>query len=181
MHGIVNKAIQGLVTENYGQETWNKIKERSNVQTDSFISTEPYPDELTFTLAISASEELGVSVEDVLKLFGEYWILKTGMEHYGPLMKSGGKTFQEFLVNLPNFHSRVMLIFPNVTPPEFQVTDIEDNTLVLHYFSTRSGLTYFVYGLINGIGKMFDKSLEIEIIKLKDAGDDHDEFKIRWN
>ena len=52
---------------------------------------------------------------------------------------------------------------------------------MLHYFSTRSGLTYFVYGLINGIGKMFDKSLDIEIIQLKDLGDDHDEFKIQWN
>ena len=117
MHGIVNKAIQGLVTENYGLEAWNRIKTKSKVKEDSFISSEPYPDGITFSLAQSASEELGITVDQVLQAFGEYWILKTGMEHYGPLMKSGGSNFQEFLVNLPNFHSRVMLIFPNVTPP----------------------------------------------------------------
>jgi hypothetical protein len=180
MHGIVNKAIQGLVTENYGPEVWTKIKAKSQVEADSFISSEPYPDELTFTLATSASEELGVSVDQVLQSFGEYWILKTGMEHYGPLMKSGGSSFKEFLVNLPNFHSRVMLIFPNVTPPEFQVTDVTDNSLVIHYFSTRNGLKHFVYGLLMGIAKMFKKEINITIVKSKDAGDHHDEFLINW-
>ena len=180
MHGIVNKAIQGLVTENYGLEAWNRIKTKSNVKADSFISSEPYPDGITFSLAQSASEELGITVDQVLQAFGEYWILKTGMEHYGPLMKSGGSNFQEFLVNLPNFHSRVMLIFPNVTPPEFQVTDVTDQSLVIHYFSTRNGLKHFVYGLLMGIAKMFDKSIEIKIIKSKDEGDHHDEFLIEW-
>ena len=180
MHGIVNKAIQGLVTENYGQEVWNKIKDRSQLEADTFISSEPYPDELTFTLAKCTSEELGITVDQVLESFGEYWILKTGMEHYGPLMKSGGSTFEEFLVNLPNFHSRVMLIFPNVTPPEFQVSDLTKNSLVMHYFSTRNGLKHFVYGLLMGIAKMFNKEIEINIIKNKDKGDHHDEFIIKW-
>lgn len=180
MHGIVNKAIEGLVLENFGQEKWDNIKQRSKVDVDPFISTEPYPDEITFDLAIAASAELEVPLETVLSLLGEYWILKTGMEHYGPLMKSGGSTLREFLINLPHFHSRVMLIFPNVTPPEFKVSSIEDNSLVIQYFSHRNGLKHFVYGLLLGIGKMFNTELDIQIIRSKDEGSNHDEFLIGW-
>ena len=95
-------------------------------------------------------------------------------------MKSGGSTLREFLINLPHFHSRVMLIFPNVTPPEFKVSSIEDNSLVIQYFSHRNGLKHFVYGLLLGIGKMFNTELDIQIIRSKDEGSSHDEFLIGW-
>ena len=62
MYGIVNKAIQGLVVENFGEEAWLKIKQKSGVTHDVFLSNEPYPDEDTYTLAITAGEVLGMSL-----------------------------------------------------------------------------------------------------------------------
>lgn len=180
MYGIVNKAIQGLVTENFGEEAWVKVKEKAGVTVDSFLSNEPYPDEVTYKLAGAASEVLNMTVENVLIAFGEYWILKTGLQHYGALMHSGGPDLKEFLVNLPNFHSRVMLMYPNITPPEFKITDIKDNSLQVHYYSQREGLKHFVFGLILGLGKMYKVETKVVITESREEGFDHDVFFVEW-
>src|SRR5690349_9728788 len=100
MYGIVNQAIQGLVTENYGAEAWIKIKEKSNVKEETFLSNQIYDDNLTFQLAIAASDVLNVPLAKILIAFGEYWAVKTGNEKYVSLMKAGGNSLREFLINL---------------------------------------------------------------------------------
>jgi hypothetical protein len=179
MYGIVNQAIQGLVVENFGQSKWEMIKRRSGVDNDYFISNEPYDDDITYELVAAASEILEITAEEVLRAFGEYWVLKTGYEKYGDLMKAGGENFFEFMCNLPNFHGRIMLIYPNLNPPEFMVEQKGENELILHYYSTRQGLTEFVAGLINGLAKMFSESIEIKLLKSEQTEVWHDTFFIR--
>lgn len=180
MYGIVNKAIHGLVTENFGDEAWQKIKEKSGIKIDNFLSNEPYDDSVTYSLAGAASEVLEMPLSDVLKAFGEYWILKTGMQNYGSLMEAGGDNLKEFLENLPNFHSRVMLMFPDLQPPEFRVSDVKEKDLKLHYYSHRQGLQDFVIGLVSGLGKMYNTEVDIKLIASRDDGADHETYHIKW-
>ena len=180
MYGIVNKAIQGLIVENFGEEAWQKVKDKSGVDVEAFLSNNSYPDEMTYKLAAAASETLNLSMKDVLIAFGEYWVLNTVTKGYGSLMKSGGNSLREFLVNLPDFHSRVMLTFPNLTPPEFKVSNLKDRSLHLQYYSKREGLMHFVFGLIQGLGKSYNTDTKITILKQKNGTYDHDEFLIEW-
>jgi hypothetical protein len=73
-----------------------------------------------------------------------------------------------------------MLIYPKLTPPEFKVTDVTENSLCLHYFSKRKGLQEFVRGLLQGLGKMFNTSIILELIQTRDEGSTHEIFKINW-
>lgn len=180
MYGLVNKSIEELITANFGKEKWDIIKLKSGVDIDFFISTEPYDDSVTYDLAQAASDELNISVDEVLFVFGEWWILKTGGEKYGGLMKAGGNSLKEFLINLPLFHDRVMLIYPKLTPPEFEIVEIEENSLVLHYISKREGLVNFMKGLISGLGKMFETPVEIVHLYGKENGQGHEAFKVSW-
>ena len=180
MYGIVNKAIEDLVRENFGDEKWEIILTKSGVDEEFFISNEPYDDDITFKLAVAISEELNISVEDVLFTFGEWWILRTTKEKYGGLMESGGDNLRDFLENLPVFHNRVMLIYPKLTPPEFKVSDKQKNSIHIHYFSKREGLQGFVKGLLSGLGKMYETEVKIELINDRTAGSDHDVFKVSW-
>jgi len=180
MYGIVNKAIQDLVTEKFGQEKWEIILTKSGIEEDFFISNEPYDDDITFKLAVAVSEEMNLTVSQVLVAFGEWWVVKTTKEKYGGLMESGGKNLKEFLLNLPLFHNRVMLIYPRLTPPEFKVSNISENSINLHYFSKREGLQEFVRGLIQGLGIMFNTPVAIELLQTRDLGDTHEIFKISW-
>ena len=180
MYGIVNKAIEELVKENFGEEKWERVKQRSGVDVEFFISNEPYDDAITYQLASAVAEETGLPLREVLMAFGEYWVLKTGKEKYGGLMEAGGHNLKEFLVNLPVFHNRVMLIYPKLTPPEFKVSHVEEQSIHVHYFSKRLGLQDFVAGLLHGLGKMYQTAVTVELISSRDQGADHETFKVSW-
>ena len=180
MYGIVNKAIQDLITDNFGADKWEEVKINSGVDVDYFLSNEPYDDDITYKIAGAASEVLGLTVGEVLNAFGEWWILKTGKEKYGGLMEAGGNNLKEFLVNLPQFHNRIMLMYPKLTPPEFKVSDIEKNSIHVHYFSKREGLQEFVRGLLSGLGKMYGVETSIDLMQTRDEGNSHEIFKVSW-
>lgn len=95
-------------------------------------------------------------------------------------MEAGGSNLRQFLINLPKFHNRVILIYPKLTPPEFQVTDITDSSLVLHYISKRQGLHHFVLGLLNGLAKVFETKIQIDVIHSREQGDHHETYRISW-
>ena len=180
MYGIVNQAVEGVIIQNFGVEKWEEVKKESGVSIETFLSNEPYDDSVTYALATAATKVLALPLSDILKALGEYWILETGLKNYGPLLKSsGGGTLKEFLINLPNFHSRVMLMYPNLRPPEFQITAIEETSLKLHYYSEREGLADFVVGLIHGLAKMFETTVQVEMIAARAEGDDHEIFLIQ--
>ncbi|MFD2256061.1 heme NO-binding domain-containing protein [Luteolibacter algae] len=180
MYGMVNKAVQDLVITNFGDEKWDLIKQKAGVEVDVFLSNESYPDEMTYDLVEAASEVLGVSGREVLHAFGEHWVLQTARQGYGSMLEANGRTLPEFLINLPTFHTRVAMIFPDLKPPRFNCTDIKENSLLLHYHSHRPGLTDFVIGLLQGLGKMFNTSTKIVVAQRKAEGADHDVFAVSW-
>lgn len=180
MYGIVNKAIEELVVENFGQQKWEEVKECSGVDIDYFISNEPYDDEITFKLAMAVAEVMSLSISDVLRSFGEWWVLRTGKQKYSGMMEAGGSNLMEFLQNLPQFHNRVILIYPRLTPPEFSTSHIEDSSIWIHYRSKREGLQEFVFGLLSGLSKMYETPSTIELIQSRNSGSDHEIFKVSW-
>jgi len=181
MYGIINKSIEALVKTTFGEDKWVLIKERSQIDIDYFISNDTYDDAITYKLAIAISEEMNISLEDVLFTFGEWWIIKTTNEKYAGLMKSGGENLKDFLINLPSFHNHIMLLYPKLTPPEFKVSNLLENSIHIHYHSKREGLEYFVKGLLSGLGKLFDTSVLIETLESRNEGDHHEVFKVIWS
>lgn len=179
MYGMVNKAVQDLIVTNHGAEVWENIRQQAGVEEEMFISSETYPDELTFRLVAAASAVLAVPAEVVLNEFGRWWILKTAKEGYEHLMKAGGRSLGEFLVNLPNFHTRIVMM-PTLRPPEFECSDVEKNSLRLHYRSHRRGLSAFVIGLLDGLGEMFATPVTLCHEQRQDDGADHDVFQVSW-
>jgi hypothetical protein len=180
MYGIVNKTIEDLVIANFGEEKWKAVLEKSGIQIDFFISNEPYDDAITYQLAGAISEVMDIPLSQVLSLLGEWWILKTTKEKYPGLLDLGGKEFKEFLINLPHFHNHIMLLYPKLTPPEFRISNLSENSLHLHYHSKRAGLKDFVYGLLIGLGKLFSTPVQAKLIADRDLGADHEIFEVSW-
>jgi len=180
MYGIINKSIEELVIANFGDQKWLAIKEKSGIDIDFFISSEPYDDDITYLLANAISQEMAISVDDVFLAFGEWWVMKTTKEKYGGLLEAGGHNLKDFLINLPVFHNRIMLVYPKLTPPEFKISNIEENSLQVHYFSKRQGLKEFVRGLLYGLGKMYNTPVTVNLVNSREAGNDHEIFKVSW-
>ena len=180
MYGLVNRAVQDLICERFGAETWECIKQRAGVDVDVFISMDGYPDDVTYKLVGAASEELETPAAHLLEAFGEYWTLYTAREGYGELLRMGGDSFQAFLENLHDLHTHIALSFPHLQPPSFWLTDLTDDSARLHYQSQRTGLAPMVVGLVKGLGRMFDTPVVVEHVRRREDGADHDEFVIRY-
>lgn len=95
-------------------------------------------------------------------------------------MASAGDTLGMFLLNLPRFHDRTQLMYPKLTPPEFRVEQIEKNRMHVSYISKRPGLQEFVRGLLQGLGKLFQESTAIQLIKSREVGDEYEIFEVSW-
>jgi hypothetical protein len=175
MYGVINKAIEGLVTDNYGEAVWQQMKLKSATKVANFIASEPYDDMETYQMAKVASE-----IQEVFFNFGERWITMAGIQYYALLMQAEGNDLGEFLVNLPAFHHRVMIMYPNISPPEFKIVVAGVRKVELHYYSTREGLTDFMNGLIAGMAKLYHENPIIQLKNARSNGLDHEEFIINW-
>jgi hypothetical protein len=164
MYGLVNKAVEELIVSRFGEDKWNEITRRANLPKCPFVSMQPYPDEITYGLVNAAAEVLQLSTSQVLEAFGEQWVLFTAAEGYGPLLDNSGQTLQEFLHNLDNLHTRVGMIYPELKPPEFHALELPDGSIRLEYYSKRVGLAPMIQGLLKGLSKRFNISIQVREI-----------------
>jgi hypothetical protein len=180
MYGLVNRAIQQMVTTHHGEEVWQRIKERADLQDLDFFSTyQAYPDDVTHRLVAAATEELGLTGDQIMQAFGEYWIAYTATEGYEQLLESTGDTLPEFLDHLDNLHARAALAFPELQPPSFRCEHSADASMQLEYRSKRRGLAPMVTGLLHGLGKRFRTPLAVDQVASRDRGDATDLFHVR--
>lgn len=177
MYGLVNRAIEGLVRAEFGDDAWERIRSRAGVTETSFVAMSPYDDSVTYSLVGAASEELGVDAAAILTSFGEYWTTYTIEEGYGDLLAMMGSTLEEFLDNLDSMHARIGGQMPELLPPSFEREALDDGSSILHYRSEREGLAPMVIGLLEGMAKRFEVKLEIE--QIDDAADGHARFLLR--
>ena len=179
MYGIVNKGVRDMIIQNYGHATWQEIKNEAGCEDDFFMSMYAYEDEITYNLVGAASKILDTPAHDILVAFGEYWINFTADEGYGELLQLAGNTFPEFLSNLDNLHQRVGSTYKHLNPPSFLCKEINEHTLLLEYHSSREGLSSLVLGLIKGLGKKFNVSVEVKQIKNREEVG-YDEFFVNY-
>jgi hypothetical protein len=179
MYGLVNKGIEDLIVSRFGEPCWEAIKRQAGVDVDAFVSMEAYSDEVTYRLIGAASEVLGVPANSVIETFGEFWILFTAGEGYGPLLDMAGHDLASFIQRLDEMHTRVGVTLPKLQPPSFWCTDVATDSLRLHYHTQRTGLAPLVVGIIKGLGKRFGAHVDIIHVVRREDGADHDEFLVR--
>ena len=178
MYGLVNLAIEELVTQVAGKPVWETIKQEVGFNDPGFVILDPYPDELTFALVGSASKHLNMEPADVLHAFGKHWILFTAEKGYGELMTSTADNLIDFLDNLDAMHARVEMSIEGLDLPSFDLEPLTDSTWTLRYFSSRQGLAPMVSGLVEGLAEMFDEKWDITHNIEESANADHEVFEI---
>jgi hypothetical protein len=176
MYGLVNRAIEELVTERAGRPTWEAVKRRAGVTAPGFVSMDPYPDSLTHDLVVAASELLGQPPETLLRALGHYWILFTARGDYGALFDMAGDSLHDFLAHLDAMHSRLATIMPELVPPSFSVRPERGGTLRVRYESPREGLAPMVVGLLEGLAEFFESDASVEHVVVRGEGVPADEF-----
>ncbi|KAM5180563.1 guanylate cyclase soluble subunit beta-2-like [Mantella aurantiaca] len=143
--------------EKFGDETWQKLKSLAGVQ-DTFMTYEIYDDVITIRMVKEACKMLNVSEEEVLKLFGEYFFSFCKQSGYDRMLRTLGGNLFEFIENLDALHSFLTLSYKEMNAPSFRVEKRNDGTMLLHYYSDRSGFCHIVPGIIESVAKDFFNS-----------------------
>ena len=180
MYGLINVAVRDLVTSRFGENAWNQILEKSQVDEMAFVRMGQNDDAVTYALIGAASEVLDLPASDILQAFGQYWTEFTAEEGYGHLLDSAGKTLPEFLQNLDQLHARVGTMYPDLKPPIFECSNITENSLDLYYRSERDGLDDLVIGLLKGLAVRFDNEVTIKQIATKSDSEPASVFHVNW-
>jgi hypothetical protein len=179
MYGLVNRAIEQLVVSLKGEAAWRRVCLAAQWPDEGFVAMQAYDDAVTYRLVHAVSEELALSSEQVLKAFGEYWILYTAEEGYGDMLHMCGNDLRTFLHGMNHMHVRIEVTMPNIRPPHFSVEDHSETEFDLIYESHREGLAPMVEGLIVGLAKRFKQEIDIRQTGWRTAGSPQDRFHIR--
>ena len=78
-------------------------------------------------------------------------------------------------------HTRVALAFPDLRPPSFWCTDVDEHSLILHYLSERQGLAAMIPGTVRGLGRLFDTEATVRQVASREDGADHDQFLVTFH
>ncbi|MBI2731908.1 MAG: heme NO-binding domain-containing protein [Aquabacterium sp.] len=178
MYGLVNRAIEQLVIAHRGEDGWARVCKKADWSDEGFVAMQTYDDAVTYRLVGAVSEELGLHASEVLKAFGEYWILYTAEEGYGAMLSMCGNNIKDFLTGMNQMHARIAVTMPNIRPPHFTIKEVGENELNLIYESDRDGLAPMVEGLISGLAKRFGQRISIELIQAKSREAPKDVFRI---
>jgi hypothetical protein len=180
MYGMINIAIQDLIIDEYGPAAWDTIKVKAGLETDGFVSMHTYPDPLTYSIVGKASESLGVPATVLLEKIGEYWIIHTARAGYGDILDMNGDNIVSFLKNLNAMHSRLVNVMPQMSIPTFELSEITDHSLTLHYRSHRKGLEHMVIGLLRGLGKKFNLDCAVQMTDAMDVEGTYQKYALTW-
>ena len=180
MLGMVNHALQEMVTDRLGEAAWESIRAEAGVDDAVFVIMKQYPDELTYALAGCVARRLGVPLPDALRAFGHHWMSYAERQPWGKVMHSMGGSVRQLLPALDALHARIALAFPGVRMPHFRTEPQSDGSLLVHYMSERAGLAPFVLGVLEGIGAMYGEMIEVRQVEDRASGAEHDVFRVSF-
>ena len=128
MYGMVNEGIRAFIEKEHGPETWEVICKSAQIDQTTFERMTSYDDSITYALVGAICEHTGLSGEDVLKVFGSYWVEFAGASHFGTFLRLAGNSFVERIKGLDDMHESILLSMPHLKPPSFELEDLGDDT-----------------------------------------------------
>ena len=178
MYGMVNQGVETFIKQNHGDQAWADICAKAGLSDTNFTQMQTYDDKVTYDLVGAICDFTDLDAAKVLEVFGEFWVQYAEGSQLGRLLNFAGTSFVETLEALDDMHERVRVTMPDLQPPSFEVEELDDETVELHYYSDRPGLAPMVRGLLTALAARHDQKIAIEQTDAKDSGADHDVFRI---
>lgn len=158
MKGIIFNLVEDAIVHAHGEETWDKLLERSGVE-GAYTSLGNYPDSQLTALIEAGADMLGVPPDDLTRALGEQATL--GLAQQYPHFFTPHENAKSFVLTLNDIiHAEVRKIHTDAVPPDFTF-DEDGSVLLIHYFSRR-GLCALAEGMLQGAATHFGDELTLE-------------------
>lgn len=165
MKGTVHKCVEKLVIEKFGLDKWEECLASVGLDEDHvFMMNDDVDEATTMRMLGNMPAILGISFQQLLDAFGEYWACSYTPKVY-PAYFEGIHSSKEMLVNLDRIHREVTENMDNARPPRFTYKWVDEHTLQMQYSSKRGLIDLFI-SIAKGMNKYFNE--ENKITKIDD-------------
>lgn len=169
MKGIVFNLLQELVVRDHGEDAWDGLLERADVD-GAYTTLGSYPDAELLALVGAASELLDTPADELVRWFGRESIPAFAASHAH--FFDGHDSTRPFLLTLTDMiHPEVRKLYPGANVPDFAYDVSSDEVLLMRYASERQ-LCTFAEGLIEGAATHFGEQATISQSRCMHRGDD---------
>ncbi|KAF8387309.1 gcy-35 [Pristionchus pacificus] len=171
MFGWIHESFRQLVNRKYGREVWLKILELSRFEegTESEIS-HYYNDDETLRLVNAMANVIGIPIEEVWEAYGGFLIQFTMETGWDELLRAMAIDLEGFLDSLDSLHYFIdhVVYQTKLRGPSFRCEPQPDGTLLLHYYSKRSGLYPIVKGVVREVARrIYDTEVVMKVQERK--------------
>lgn len=159
MKGIIFNLVQDVVSDAYGEDTWDVLLDDADLE-GSYTSLGSYPDTDLLALVAAASERLDVPPDEVVRRLGEGAIPLLA-ERYPAFFEPHSST-RPFLLTLNEIiHPEVRKLYPGADVPIFDFGTPADDVLILGYQSKRK-LCALAEGFILGAAQHYRETVQLQ-------------------
>ncbi len=169
MKGIIFNLLENVVTDEFGEDAWEKILEGADVD-GAYTAVGTYDHEELQQLVTSAATLLAKPEDDVVRWFGSS-AMPLLAERYKEFFAPHASTIPFVLTLNDVIHPEVRKLFPGAYAPDFEFERIDEATLAVGYKSVRD-LCPFAEGLMQGAAAHYGQTVEIEQSQCKRRGDE---------
>lgn len=157
MKGIVFNVLQRVVTEKYGEDTWDDLLEAASLE-GTYTAVGSYDDTELLALVGAACTALGTTADDLLRWFGRS-AMPVFAERY-PQFFEGHTSARPMVLTLNDIiHPEVRKLYPGADVPVFAFGE-KDGAITIGYDSPRR-LCAFAEGLLHGAADHFGEHATI--------------------
>lgn len=168
MKGIIFNLLEDVVTEKYGEDTWDGLLASAKVD-GAFTSLGNYPDDQLVALVGAASAALKIPPNDIIRWFGAEAIPRLAKKYPGFFSKH--QATRPFLLTINGIiHPEVRKLYPGADTPDFEIDGSSPDILVMGYYSKRK-LCALAEGLIDGAARHFGETVTIQHCTCMHRGD----------
>jgi len=151
MHGLINKGLQGFLTETYGLDTWARIARRAALAPEGFEALLTYDPNQTVAVLDVAVTILGKPREVLLEDLGTYLVSHPTTEPVRRLLRFGGLDFADFMNSLDELPGRARLAVPDLRLPDIETTEVAPEAFVVICRSDFAGFGLILAGLLRAM------------------------------
>uniref|UniRef100_A0AC35FRL0 Guanylate cyclase n=1 Tax=Panagrolaimus sp. PS1159 TaxID=55785 RepID=A0AC35FRL0_9BILA len=169
--GWIHESFRQLVTRKYGRDTWIKIVTLAKFEE----GLEPdighyYKDEDTLRMVHAMGNVIGIPIEEVWEAYGGFLIQFTMETGWDELLRAMSSDLEGFLDSLDSLHYFIdhVVYRTKLKGPSFRCDPQPDGSLLLHYYSRRSGLYPIVKGVVREVARrIYDTEILMRVLERK--------------
>lgn len=148
MHGLINKAVQTFLRDNYGAALWRHVVQEAGLDPNGFEAMMHYDDDVTERVLQAAMGALDKPRVVLLEDIGAYL---ARVEPLRRLLRFGGADYWEFLASLDELPGRTRMALPDLEVPRLSVNAANGGRFTFEVEGPLPGISAVMAGLLRAM------------------------------